>query len=56
MLDCDDHVCAVGPELELAGLELLFGPRVTEYQEAPSQVTSVTLVVTEPQSDRLHAG
>lgn len=43
-----DHLRAVGTEDELSRLELLLGHRDPTYQEPPSSVTTVTLVVTEP--------
>lgn len=48
VLACGDHVRAVGTESQLHSLELLLGPRVPDFHEAPSDVASVTLVVTEP--------
>ncbi len=41
------HVRVVGAEDDLKRMELLLGPRVTNFQEPRSVITSATLVVTE---------
>lgn len=41
------HVRVVGTETDLQRMELLLGPRVTDFEEPRSAITSATLVVTE---------
>jgi putative transport protein len=45
-LEGGEHLRVIGPEHALNRVELLLGPRVADFQEAPSDVASFTLVVT----------
>jgi putative transport protein len=45
VLENGDHLRVVGSERALNRVELLLGPREAGFQEAPSGVTSITLVV-----------
>jgi putative transport protein len=45
VLEGGDHLSVVGSEHALNRVELLLGPRIAGFQEAPSEVTSITLVV-----------